>query len=466
MRRGFSAFREALGSPKEWRRTASRWLVPSAVGGFALIRGVFLAGFLPAFQSPDEPTHFDYVQVLAERFVLPELGGLCGTGVSPEAQPLLSVSEPVFSHMELSMPPVAAFVTPRTDMASRYTRGCTYNSYYPPLYYMSAALGYRLKHSSALLTRIYFSRLVSVTWGVVAALAAYLAGLFWWGRRADAFLIALVYAAQPQLGSLFASINNDAALFTLATVAFAATAAVRVSGRPIAWLAVCSLAATLGVLSKLTFILYLPCIFAFAVAALGRSRWRWAVLAMVPAGLAAAGWVAHTYGIAAQRYSVTPISVSAPDYLFKFVLDPKRLQDVWVRMYWMKWGWLDTFLVQGWYLVLELILAFSVAGLVAGWRSLLARERLLVLLAAGTTGFAVLTLYAIEWRTLRGTGQTVIQGRYLLPLFVVHAAVTLTGLRAFSRKLRAAVDGAWVFAAVLLMVNAAAIASALVRYYA
>ena len=75
-------------------------------------------------------------------------------------------------------------------------------------------------------------------------------------------------------------------------------------------------------------------------------------------------------------------------------------------------------------------------------------------------------MHLLELLVVRSTGSPLVQGRYLLPLFPLQALAIVIGLRALSLRLGSWMDGAWLLAASLLVVDAASIARALVRYYA
>ncbi|TMA37652.1 MAG: hypothetical protein E6J82_18530 [Deltaproteobacteria bacterium] len=132
----------------------------------------------------------------------------------------------------------------------------------------------------------------------------------------------------------------------------------------------------------------------------------------------------------------------------------------------MCWGWLDTWIHDDYYRALALSVLLAVVGFALAWRRLDAREHAVAWLAAGGTALVLVALHAMELIIVRKMGMGLIQGRYLLPLFPLQALGLVIGLRALSRRLGAWMDGAWAFAPLLLLIDAAAVARALVRYYA
>jgi hypothetical protein len=148
------------------------------------------------------------------------------------------------------------------------------------------------------------------------------------------------------------------------------------------------------------------------------------------------------------------------------VFEPEIFSWVWVRTYWMSWGWLDTELDDRYYLVLAASVLLAGVGLAAGWGRLEGRSRRWVVLGLGGTLCAMALLYRLELVMMRTTGAPrFLQGRYLLPLFPLHALLLALGLRSLSRRAHPAVDGGWMFAALLGLVQAAAVVRTILRYY-
>src|SRR5439155_5023244 len=129
---------------------------------------------------------------------------------------------------------------------------------YPPPYYATAAVAYRLEHAAPYLQRLFAARLASVGWGVLGACFAFLLGVAWSGRVHDGALLGIIVAAQPMVAHLSAVVNNDAAMIASATGAFAAVALLGREGgsRRAFYLLVASTMA--GAFSKPLFVFILP----------------------------------------------------------------------------------------------------------------------------------------------------------------------------------------------------------------
>lgn len=440
------------------------------VSVLALLRGLLLAMLTPPFAAADEPAHFDYVQRLAEHGRLPDLGVEPCHRFSAEGRALEAVAAlSIAFRPDRPLPPIASFGLPDPlDPASRQTTGCGPAEHYPPLYYASSAAGYRFYGHGPLLQRIFGARLASVGWGALTAVFAFLAGWWWFGRPRDALLLGLVVVCQP-VSSFFSSVvNNDAALFACAAGTFAATAWIWRSGPRGPALLLLATSATCGAMAKPTFTFFLPIFAACCVCALGPRRWRaWGLtaLALAPAAVSAVAWWVFVRRGVGRALGLPPRSLPWGEFVSRAVLDSDRFYAIWVKQYWMAWGWLDATLADPYYRAILLSLALATIGVAVCWRRLDRDDRRLALLTAGCTVYALTLLYVMEREVVRRHGIPFIQGRYLVPLLPLHAAVLVAGLRALSRTLRSALDSAWLFVAVLVLVDAAAVARTLVRYY-
>ena len=458
----------ALGlAPEPMSATGSWRLWLGFVASLALARGVLLAGLIPPFNGPDEPAHFDYVQRVGEHLRLPIPKSSCA-GYSAENRALTAtLNDPIKFRPQRPMPPLSAFVAPDPDQpSSRATTGCGPASTYPPLYYAAAAGAYRLERHAPYLQRLFAARLASVGWGVVTACLAFLLGVVWSGRVRDGALLGIIVPAQPMIAHLSALVNNDAAVIACASGAFAAVALLaREGGSRRAFLLLVA-ATVAGGLSKPLFGFILPVLGVSVALALGPRRfgsWLRSAAALAPAALSIVAWSIHAR--VAENLPTDPHPLPYGEIL-AWSVGPGRLYVIWHKTFWVCWGWLDTWLHEDYYSALALSVVLAVAGFAVAWRRLDARDHAVAWLAAGGTALMLVALHGLELIIVRKMRLGLIQGRYLLPLFPLQALALVTGLRALSHRFGAWMDGAWAFAPLLLVIDGAAIARALVRYYA
>jgi len=90
-----------------------------------------------------------------------------------------------------------------------------------------------------------------------------------------------------------------------------------------------------------------------------------------------------------------------------------------------------------------------------------ARAIVIVALAVLATLGQLAFLYMVEYRI----GVGVLQGRYLLPMFVPQMAGCVVGLRAVGRRLGARLDAGWTLALLLIAAEVASVVRALERYH-
>jgi Predicted membrane protein (DUF2142) len=179
----------------------------------------------PPFQTPDEPSHFAYVQQLAEAGRLPTSNGsefspeenaalqdLHHDEVRwhPEAHTIASPEEQMRLQQELSQP------LPRQGEGAAGVAASQ-----PPLYYTLETLPYLLGSDGTLLDRLELMRLLSALLGGLTALFAYLfvretlPGAPW------AWTVGgLGVALAPLLGFMSGSVNPDALLYAVCAALF------------------------------------------------------------------------------------------------------------------------------------------------------------------------------------------------------------------------------------------------------
>lgn len=452
---------------------SSRW-APAAHPGAALVvamalaNGLLIAAICPPFHAPDEQMHFDYVQRLAELHRLPQCPG---SGASAEAVALeKSLVDPIARHPGRPLPPLASYrPADPSDLAARQTDACGAGAHYPPLYYLTGALAYRLRASASFLQRLHAVRLVSVIWSAIGALAAYCLGCWYFGRRSDGVLVGAAVSIEPTFALVSNTVNNDAAALALAACCWAALAAVvRARGRLRPLIAV-AVFATLGVLTKPTFTMTLPAFIAACVL-IGDPRrlksWAQAGAVFAPAILAAIAWSAFESRGIERALSGAQAQLSILQYAAHWVIDEARFKWLWIEQFWMAWGFLDLFAAPRQYDAIAFFLAAAAAGLCLGWKRFDGVQRATAIFALVASTSLMAAYYAFEYLVVtRMSAAGFVQGRYLLTLYPVHVLAIVLGLRGLVAERKTRIDPAWAFPLLLVPLYGTAFATLILRFY-
>jgi 4-amino-4-deoxy-L-arabinose transferase-like glycosyltransferase len=315
-----------------------------------LALGTAYALQIPAWQAPDEPAHYNYIQFIATEKTLP-----------------------VLEQGEYNQAYNEEFTRTPQNTASLSIDPLRYEDYAPPLYYLLAAPIYAL--TDGWLTAI---RLFSVILGGALVVVAYLIG-------AEAYPDQLVYALGgaafvafvPQHLAMLSAVNNDSlAELLIALTVLQALRLFRSPTIPRRKLILLGVTLGLGLLTKATF--YYTAIPIAFIALILHSR-RYAlrftpyVLVFVPALLIGAGWWLRNLivyggfdvlGLARHNAIVVGQPTTAQwlsDYGAGGVL--QRFFTTTYRSFWGQFGWMSTPLPDREYLLLG---GLSLAALV-GW---------------------------------------------------------------------------------------------------
>jgi 4-amino-4-deoxy-L-arabinose transferase-like glycosyltransferase len=251
--------------PQPGRFTAAASRVPVAGWLCALVAGLSALTWsliTPPFHVPDEVSHFAYAQYLAETGELPREND--DLSYSQEQQTVLHLTDFYLVVGESrGRPPWtqaqdrALDDAPAGDPVSTGNAQSATNN--PPLYYLLQAVPYHLAGSLDLPDRLMFMRLLSVLMAAVTALATFLfvreaLPSTPWAWTAGG----LVAAFQPLFGFISSGVQNDAMLYMSSALLFLALARAFRHGLTSRRGAAIGAAASLGLLSKLTFLGLIP----------------------------------------------------------------------------------------------------------------------------------------------------------------------------------------------------------------
>jgi 4-amino-4-deoxy-L-arabinose transferase-like glycosyltransferase len=433
--------------------------------------GVAWALVVPAFQAPDENSHFAYLQSLAERGDLPGDAGrnyrsteqeLASDAVNSDqtAQQLGTKSEWSKRAYDRWRDQADALSTPvRKDGG-----GVNPASSNPPLYYLSEVPAYKLADGGDLFSRVTAARLGSLPFLLTTVIATWLlAGEVFGPNRVLQLASAAVPGLLPMMTFISSSVTPDSLLFALWSLALWLGARILRKGGGVLEIAVLLGVTGLAVATKATSYALLPAV----VLVLGGTVWRTRrvprkAIMVVAAGvvafaIAAGGWYVvarlNDRPAAAQITEGTrPADFNEREfvgYVWQFYLPrlpflehygpidwPVTPYEIWVKQSWGAFGWLEVRWPRQVYWVFALVTAVVAAGALV---AILRRRRTvnLLLLAFFATVLASLLagLHWNEYRIAEVDGALVNQGRYLFPTIglaglALGAALTVLPVRA------------------------------------
>ena len=457
---------------------------------------------VPAFQVPDEQSHYAYVEYLVQN------------GQPPIAQEedVLSTSEQTalaaLRFREMQFQPEEGAVWSRADqsrmerlLAQDAERGDGNGSARevgsePPLFYALQAVPYALASGGTVLDRLQLMRLLSALLAGVTVLFVYLFLREALPAVPETWRVgALGVAFLPMFTFVSSGVNSDALLYAACAALFYAIARAFRRGLTRGGAIAIGAALGAGLMTKFNALGLVPGT-VFALLLLGIRRERalrpgalvLPVLALAVAAapvllemaLNASAWNRPVVGALASNYrtsALDPPLGQTLSYLWQFYLVPLPgmeehisavpFKDMWVRGLVGWFGWVDTtFPARVYDLALVPLAAVVVlAGrtLVRGRRRLRARLAELLshaVLALGMMAFVALASYIAYLRF----GSSVAQTRYLFPLLPLYGALLVLAARGGGRRFAPAIG-----TTIVVLAMAHTVLSQLVvlaRYYA
>jgi hypothetical protein len=422
----------------------------------------------PAFEVPDEPSHYAYVKQLAETGSLPTSGSgdySYEEVVTLDALRYYKVRQQPQDHtiatrLEQGVLERVLHAAPRSSEKGSRAAGVAASQ--PPLYYALETIPYAL--GGTLLARLQLMRLMSA---LMAGLTAMFAFLFVrealpaerWAWTVGGLAVALV----PLLGLMSGAVNPDALLFTISSAIFYCLA--RAFRRGLTARGAIALGALLaaGFLTKLNFIGLVPgvvlgllvlCVRVSHVSR--RSALRLLALAL---GIGFCPVVLYAFINVLSSHPLFGLTSTVANHLHRSVLAeinyiwqlylprlPGTINDfpglftaraLWFDGYVGLYGWLDT-TFPGWVYSAALIPAGVIALLCAralytGRAALRSRAVELVVYAA--VGIGVMALIgAASYDSFPHTDAEFAQTRYLLPMVALLGAVIALAARGAGRR--------------------------------
>lgn len=222
------------------------------------IKQVVLVLAIPPWQTPDEISHFQYVQTLVERHRWPRLT----TGQEKNSREVVDSFNRLRQRYDPDIRPaitILPYDTPSTIPDRWNSSGFPENraAAYGPAYYLFETIPYSLFKTSSIETRLYAMRLWSSIFFVLLVWLTYRIGYRLRNSAGFAATLALAVGLHPKLSFIFAGVNNDALAFFFGGLIFAMF--LQLSRRlTFRWVLLLSLAVGLAVTNKQGAWIFLP----------------------------------------------------------------------------------------------------------------------------------------------------------------------------------------------------------------
>jgi Predicted membrane protein (DUF2142) len=422
----------------------------------------------PPFQAPDEPSHFAYVQHLAEAGSLPSSQE---SDFSEEERAALAD----LHHQQVRFSPGTGTISSaaqqrrlESDLArplGRQSNDAGVAASEPPLYYALEAIPYALGSSGSLLDRLALMRLLSA---LMAGLTVLFAFLFLrealpavpWAWTVGALACALA----PLVGFIAGTVNPDSLLCAVCAALFYCLARAFRRGLTRGLAIAIGVVLALGLLTKLNFLGLVPGVLVAVIVLArraartrGRAAYRWLALAVAipaaPAGVyvavnllsnhAGLGLLSSGlrktggHGIAHELAYIWQFYLPRLPGMASYFPGVSTTRQIWFDRSVGVYGWLDTYF-PNWVYELALIPAGALALLCA--RTLVAshaalRARAGELLSYALIGAGVMILVAADsFLVYPGGAGGYAEPRYLLPTAVLVAAALALAARGAGRR--------------------------------
>jgi hypothetical protein len=387
--------------------------------------GALYAIYTPRWQAPDEPAHFNYIRTIGDTGTLP----------------ILASGD--YNQDYLNEIKAAKFPASMSVDAIRY------ESYQPPLYYLTGTLVYVATRAGGLDAQLIALRLFSVGLGALLLLVAYaIAREAFPDDPLVAFAATGMIAAVPMHIAVSASVSNDtAADLVLALILFLAVKRVKSMVGDRRYVVVGGLLFGAALLTKTT--AYVPGALVLAGAEIGRlaiaksriTRRTWAILASLFALallISAPMFIRNmlTYGIGdplgiARHDSVVVGQTTTAQMIGQYGLNHILFDyfAVTFKSFWAQFGWMGVLIGDRLYVALMLLAGAAGLGIVLYAVRILRRRELLTPEQHWSIGlFAALVVAAVVDYVGYNFKFFQLQGRYLFPAMIPIALFGVIGL--------------------------------------
>ncbi len=428
--------------------------LPWLLIALSLAHSLLYLALTPPWQGPDEPRHFQYVQLMRDLGRVPSAAD-ARAAVGLQSDVYRSLTEQRFWELREHRSPPAGENPDAAAASLEMRRLLLVAPVEPPLFYALCGVFLRPFRSASMLTQLYVLRLWSAVFGAVLVGLAYVAaGSLWPADRRPRALAALFVVFLPMQAFMSGVFNSDglADLWAAGVFAFLVWIGLR-GGSPVRWVGLTACLA-LAVATKRTTLFLVPLValslwWIVPGPIRHRRAWWWLALAGGVCGVAVGGTLLATSGSMAAWSTLEPLRTwiaSSQPTLVAVVVHFSVSVMLQFASFWADFGWMNVPLDVGWYAGLAVLSLVALAGWVRFGRR--ARRGGQDSAAAWTlwrmvTLAAVLVvLQSIALMVVRNRPQ---QGRYLFTAIVPLAIAFTAGLLEWiPDRARPAFGVAWV----------------------
>jgi hypothetical protein len=412
-----------------------------------LLRGLLYVFAVPPWQHPDEPTHFEHVRWIAERWELPTPDTISVEIRREIAQSMLANG---FWDPES---------TPSLDDDSLANPGVSplgiYTLTHPRLYYVVSAAWLWPWLRLPVEGQLYLVRMFSIILNLVVVLATYqTVRILYPYRKWLAVMVSAFVVFQPVHTDIMSAVNNDVLINALAGLFFLVMAWIFKEGLDIKKGVLLFSLLILGFLTKTTAVVLwvsLPIGLLFYIWRSGHTKWFLAIagLCLVTVVISLAlwqmdilqGWVNQVGDVAGRYFRVTFSGTFQALQDPEFRELPLQAAPVVFRSFWGSFGWRHIWLSPVWYVVLGIVSVVSLAGLVllAGSKMIHPGRRKNLPYRSPFLAYGFCTILAacmaaiLRSVAVQGLSPYLSHGRYIFIAMVPFALLFTLGLRAWTK---------------------------------
>jgi hypothetical protein len=412
-----------------------------------LLRGLLYTFSIPPWQHPDEPTHFEHVRLIAERWELPTPESISIDLRREIAQSMLAngfwdpESAPSLDDDSLSDPGVSPLGI--------------YTLTHPRLYYVLAAAWLWPWLHLPVEGQLYLVRMLSVILNLVVVLATYRAvRILYPYRKWLAVMVSAFVVFQPVHTDIMSAVNNDVLINALAGLFFVVMAWIFQEGLDLKKGVFLIVLLILGFLTKTTAVVLmvsLPIGLLFYIWRSGHTKWFLGIAGFCLCILVVSvflwqmdilqGWINQIGDVAGRYFRVTFSGTFQALQDPEFRELPLQAAPVVFRSFWGSFGWRHIWLPSVWYVLLGAVSLVSVVGLVVlTCLKIFHQERMKdlpyrasFLVYGFCTVLAACVAALLRSVAVQGLSPYLSHGRYVFIAMVPFALLFTLGLRAWTK---------------------------------